>query len=157
MNSIKAWSMAVCMAALGCAAIRLLATKTGSGKIFQLMTSTFFVCALILPLSKLVVFVSPHMEWLPSAMVDDLLDERVQEQLITQVRERVTALITTTLSEQGVTTEKITVTTDISPSGAIYMKQIIVCVDKQNVARATAVREVLETQLQTTVVIETKE
>lgn len=153
MNGIKLWSAAVCMAALGCAAVRLLATKAGSGKMFRLMTSTFFVCALLLPMSELCVSFSPNMDLLPSAVVDDLLEERVTEQLSEQVRETVTSLVTATLKEYGVTAEKITVITDISPNGAIYMKQVTVCVDKQNAAQVAMVREVLQAQLQTEVVI----
>ena len=156
MSDIKAWSMAVCMAALGCAAIRLLAPKAGSGKWFPLITSSFFLCTLILPALRLFTLPSLDVALLPEAVVSELLTERVQAQLHEQVEGAVTALVEEILRERGITAKKVGVITDTSEDGGIYMKQVTVRVDTQGAAQATVLREVLEAQLQTTVVIETE-
>ncbi len=157
MNGLKAWSIAICMAALGCAAIRLLAPKAGSGKLFSLITSSFFLCALLLPAFRLFSLPSLEVELLPESVVSELLAERVQTQLHEQVESTVTALVETTLRERGITAEKVDVITDISEDGGIYMQQVTVQVDTRDAPQAAVIREVLEAQLQTTVVIQTKE
>ena len=157
MNGLKAWSIAICMAALGCAAIRLLAPKAGSGKLFSLITSSFFLCALLLPAFQLFSLPSLEVELLPESVVSELLAERVQTQLHEQVESAVTALVETALRERGITAEKVDVITDISEDGGIYMQQVTVQVDTRDAPQAAVIREGLEAQLQTTVVIETKE
>lgn len=157
MNEIRAWSAAVCMAALGCSAIRLLAPKAGSGKLFSLITASFFLCALALPLLNITALPELEIDLLPSDVVTELLEERVTEQLTEQVEKATVAFVDEAMAARNITSKKVEVITDTSESGGIYMKQIAIYVDKQSVPIAAVVREVLEKSLQTTVVIKTKE
>lgn len=154
MNEIRAWSTAVCLAALGCAAVRLLAPKAGSGKLFSLITSSFFLCALVLPLLKIISVPNLDVEWLPSDIIAEQLDDRVTKQLTVQIEKAVSTVVEEAMAARNIEPKNVEVVTDISSSGGIYMKQITVYVDKQNVPIALTVREVLEQQLETTVVIE---
>ncbi len=157
MNEIRAWSAAVCMAALGCSAIRLLAPKAGSGKLFSLITASFFLCALALPLLKITSLPELEIDLLPPDVVTGLLEERVTEQLKVQVEAAAAAVVDEAMAVRNVTAKKVEVITDTSESGGIYMKQITIYVDKQSVPIAAVVREVLEKQLETTVVVKTEE
>lgn len=157
MNEIRAWSTAVCMAALGCSAIRLLAPKAGSGKLFSLLTASFFLCALALPLINIVSLPELDVDFLPPEMVTGLLEERVTEQLSEEIKTATTAVVNQAMAARNVTAKKVEVVTDTLQSGGIYMKQIVIHVDKQSVPIAAVVREVLEKQLETTVVIKTEE
>ena len=156
MNEIRAWSAAICMAALGCSAVRLLAPKTGSGKIFSLITATFFLCALTLPLMRITSLPNLNIELLPSNVVDGLLEEQVNKQLLQQVEAAATEIVNEAMAARNIEAKKVEVVTDISDTGGIYMKQITIYVDKQQVPVAAVVREVLTEQLETTVVVKTE-
>ena len=43
MDGIKGWAAALCVAAIGCALMQMLAPKDGLGKIFKLMLGAFFM------------------------------------------------------------------------------------------------------------------
>ncbi len=157
MNEIRAWSAAVCMAALGCSAIRLLAPKAGSGKLFSLITASFFLCALVFPLLNIRSLSEPELNLLPPDIVTGLLEERVTEQLTEQVKAAAVAFTEEALAARNVSPKKVEVMTDTSDSGGIYMKQITIYVDKESVPLAAVVREVLEKSLGTTIVLKTEE
>ena len=157
MSEIRAWSAAVCMAALGCSAVRLLAPKAGSGKLFSLITSSFFLCALALPLLNITSLPELKIDLLPSDVVTELLEERVTEQLTEQVEAAAVAFVEEAMTERQLCPKKVEVITDTSESGGIYMKQITIYVDKQSVPGTSLVREVVEKSLGTTVVVKAEE
>lgn len=156
MNEIRVWSITVCSAALGCTALRLLAPRSGSGKLFGLVTASFFLCCLVLPLTtlrELPAFELP--ESLPSKP-NAALSEQVDRQLENSLKQTTAALVRQVLTARQLTADKIDVETEFSDTGGIYMKQVTVYLDKQSASAAAAVREVLEQQLQTTVVVKTE-
>lgn len=157
MNGLQAWSMSVCMAALGCAAVRLIAPKAGSGKLFGIVVSSFFLCTLILPLSKVFSLTTLKTEWLPPSVSQGMLEDTVTEQLETQVRQAVVRVANEAAQARNIPLEQVEVITDISENGSIHIKQVILYVDKQSVPTATVVKEVLAKQLETTVMLKIKE
>lgn len=157
MNGLQAWSVAVCMAALGCAAVRLIAPKAGSGKLYSVLVSSFFLCALILPLSKAFSLTKLKMDWLPPSVSQGLLEDTVTQQLETQVQQAVERLANEAAQSRNLTLKQIEVLTDISANGSIHIEQVILHVDKQSVPTATVVKEVLAKQLETTVMLKIKE
>ncbi len=151
MNGLQAWCGAVCTAALGCAAMRLLVPKNSVGRVFGLLLCTFFLCCMLSPLFSLHGNWELDIDGLPDAVVLDLLNDTVNEQLQVQVREAVTTVVAEALAARGASAEEIAVETDISEQDGIYIKHITITVDKQTMPVAAVVREVLERQLQTTV------
>ncbi len=157
MKDIRLWCSLVCLAALGCTAVRLLAPKDGIGKLFRLITVSFFLCCFISPLLRLSSSTALAIDWMPPETVSQLLDNRVTKQLQTQVEQAVEKVVASAFSERNLLAEKIVVETDISDNGSIYIKQITVTVDKQSVPASMVVREVLAKQFETTVTIKTKD
>ena len=151
MDGLQTWCSAVCLSALGCAALRLLAPKNGIGKLFHLIVATFFLCCMLSPLLKLHGTMSLDMDLLPKSVVSELLQDTVNEQLQTQIREAVTSVAEEALTNRGIIAEKIDVDTDISNEDGIYIQHITITVDKQDIPIAGVVREVLERQLETEV------
>ena len=96
-------------------------------------------------------------DWMPPETVSELLDNRVTKQLQSQVEQAVEEVVIKAFSERNLLAQKIVVETDISDEGNIYIKQITVTVDKQNIPASAVVREVLAKQLKTTVTIKTKD
>ena len=154
MDEIRAWSAALCLAALGCSAIRLLVPKNGTGNLLQLMIGTFFICCLFMPLMELRSFTGLDIGDLPVEVTAELLEDTVTQQLQARVEDTVVALTEQRLAEQNITAEQITVITDISDEGGIYIQQVTITVDKQTVPIAKTVGEVLAEQLSTTVTVE---
>jgi hypothetical protein len=144
------------MAALGCSALRLLAPKV-CGKVFGLVVSSFFLCALVAPLMNLNAVAIPDFSGLPSDASNALLQDRVNAQLCEQVERAVQVVAEEALSIRNAAAKKVDVTTDISADGSISIEQVTLVVDKQTVPIAAVVREVLERQLETTIVIKTEE
>ncbi len=157
MKDIRLWCSVVCLTALGCTAVRLLAPKDGVGKLFRLITVSFFLCCFISPLLQLSSSAALTIDWMPPETVSELLDNRVTKQLQTQVEQVVEEVVVNAFSERNLVTEKIVTETDISDNGNIYIKQITVTVDKQSVPASMVVREVLSKQFETTVTIKTKD
>ena len=155
MDSIKAWAAALCIAAIVCAVLQMLAPKEGTGKVFKLILSAFFLCCLIMPLLRVGSLTRLDISVLPGEVQAELLEDRVNQQLMRQVQATVEQLAETALDSSGVKAEKIEVKTDTSPEGSIYIQQVTITLDKQSKPKALAAREVLEKQLGVSVVIET--
>ena len=154
MDGIRAWSAALCLVALGCSAVRLLAPKNGTGKLLQLIITTLFICCLLMPLLKLRSFEALDIRGLPDEVTAELLEDTVAQQLRRQIEDAVTTLTEQRLAEQEIIAEQIAVQTDISAEGGIYIQQVTITVDKQTVPIAKTVGEVLAEQLNTTVTVE---
>lgn len=153
MNEIRMWSITVCVAAAGCGIVCALAPKNATGKILTVIVSSFFVCCLILPILKVFSLTEPDIDFLPESAVSRQLSEKVDDQLHKQVRETVEKMIGEALSLRKVKTKKIDVQTDTSENGGIYIRQITVTVDKQDVPIALGAQASLEEQFGTVVKI----
>lgn len=53
MDGIQGWAAALCVAAIGCALMQMLAPKDGLGRIFKLMLGAFFLCCMVMPLLQM--------------------------------------------------------------------------------------------------------
>lgn len=148
MDGIRTWSTTLCLAALGCTAVQLLAPKGGIGRVFRLAVRTFFLLCMLMPLTRIGSLDSLSIERLPDSVVGDVLEDTVTRQLEKQVREAVETLTTEALNERGVQAKKIEVDTDISVDGGIYIQHVTVAVDKQNVPQAKLAGEVLSARLE---------
>ncbi|MBR2338311.1 MAG: hypothetical protein IKA63_02465 [Clostridia bacterium] len=157
MDGIRTWSALVCCGAVGCCAVQLLVPPEGTGKIFRLVVITFFLCCVITPLLKVSSQLSLPVEFLPEDIVSQELNERVEEQLKIQVESVVTRLVEEGLATREVRAKKITVNTDTSEDGSIYIQQVVVQVDKQAVSPALIACEMLEEQLGVKVSVVTQE
>ena len=146
MDGIRAWSTAVCLSALGCAALQLLAPQGSLGKVFRLVANTFFLCCMLLPLLNIGSLTKLDIRDMPEGVVSSLLSDTVNRQLERQVQDTVTTLTAQALAERNVTAEKIHVETDISADGSIYIQHVAITVDKQTVPIAKVVGEVLSKQ-----------
>lgn len=85
MDGIKGWAAALCVAAISCALMQMLAPKDGLGKIFKLMLGAFFLCCMAMPLLELGSITSLHVDSLPGDVTNELLQEKVDAQLRRQV------------------------------------------------------------------------
>ncbi len=153
MEWIRQWCGWMCCGAIGCCAVQLLVPNKGTGKVFRLVVITFFLCCAVLPVLKAGEDWSLPIEFLPTDVVNKQLNERVEAQLKEQVESAVVQLTEEALANRELEARKITVETDTSENGSIYIKQVAIQVDKQSIPIANVVAEMLASQWNTTVTV----
>ncbi len=157
MDGIREWGAAICCAAVGCCVLQILIPKNGVGKLFHLLLITFLLCSMISPLLKVSTSLPLDVDFLGDQAVSDALTEKVNEQLQEQVKTTVTDMVQECLATRNVTAETVTVTTALADNGSIYIQQVVIVVDKRNLNAALPVREVLKTQLNTDVIVQSRD
>ncbi len=151
MEFVKGWAGALCAVAIGCTVMQMLAPKDGMGRLFRILTAAFFLCCLTAPLLGLKSIPNLSLDTLPEDIRSDLLTEKVNEQLSRQVGAAVEGIAGQALKNYGLSAEKIETITDTSEDGSIYIKQIILYLDKQSLSQSAAVKQALEQRLGMTV------
>lgn len=157
MDAVKGWAAALCAVAIGCTLLQMLAPKDGMGKIFRMITAAFFLCCLVTPLLNLKSLTNLNLDSLPADIRSEMLENRVNEQVERQIGAAVQKLAEATLSSHNLSAEKIVTETDTSEDGSIYIKRIILYLDKQNMTQSLAVRQLMEQRLGLEVDIEAAE
>lgn len=157
MDAVKGWAATLCIVAVGCTLLQFFAPKGGMGRIFRIMIAAFFLCCLVSPLLSIKNITQLPLDLLPEDIESDLLQNKVNEQLERQVSVAVESIVNTALDNYHLKAEKIETKTDTSEDGSIYMKQIILYLDKQNLSKAATVKQVLEQRLGAPVVLQAAE
>ena len=157
MEAVKGWAAALCVVAVGCTLLQFLAPKGGMGRIFRIMIAAFFICCLVSPLLSIKDLTQLPLDMLPEEVQADMLQERINEQLERQVAAAVEEIVSTGLENYHLKAEKIETITDTSEDGSIYMKQIILYLDKQSLSQSATVKQVLEQRLGVPVVFQAAE
>ena len=93
---------------------------------------------------------------LPDFTAENTLDEaavtaRVRRQMVAQVNETLLAMVNQSLDSYGWSAKKVVADMDIDADGSIHMGQITLYVDETVARRATAVKQIAEQRLGTTV------
>lgn len=147
MTEIRALAITLCAVSLGCAVLQLLAPKGGFGRLFSMVTAAFFLCSLLSPLSSLA---AGELSPAPSETVP-LSEEELQQRFYQQLKEQTEAVLseraTQLLASHGIAVAALELDMHISSQGDIYMRRIILYLDKQNIGKATTARAVLQQQL----------
>lgn len=154
MDGIKGWAAALCVAAIGCALMQMLAPKDGMGKIFKLMLGAFFLCCMTMPLLQLRSISGLDIGSLPSEVTTSCCRKRWTPSFAARWKPRSDSWRRRRSKAAASKQEKIAVTTDTSEDGGIYIQQVTIYLDKQNKPKALAAREVLEQQLGVSVVLD---
>lgn len=154
MSAITGWAAGLCAVALGCAAVRLLAPEKSLGRLFNLILTALFLCCMVAPL------LDGNVENLLSAGTSSTEVEApaLQQQLLAQYRTQVTSALDTvtrqTLDNYHLDYEKVAVDMDMDADGRIYITNITVYLDAQNLSNTIAVKQVMERRLERDVNVE---
>ena len=151
MDSLRQWAMAVCATAVLCTILRQMFPDHSLGRQGQMLLSCMFLCVLISPIPSLFSDVK-----LPDFTSDKPIDSagltwQMREQVTNQVNDTLLQMVNQSLSGYGWSAKKVVADMDIGEDGSIHMGQIVLYVDEEVARRATAVRQVAEKRLGTTV------
>lgn len=151
MESLRQWAVAVCVAAVVCTLLRQLFPENRLGEQGRMLLPCLFLCVLLTPISSGFSEVK-----LPDFTTENAVDTaaitaRMRQQMIEQVNDTLLRMVNQSLDSYGWSAKKVTADMDIADDGSIRMGQITVYVDEEVARRATAVRQVAEKRLGTTV------
>ena len=147
MDEVTKWAAALCVAAVGCAAMQMLAPKGGLGRLFKLITVAFFLCCMVSPLLSMKSILPLQMDGMPEEVSADVLQERVKAQFKDQVTAAMQKVAEQTLANYHIPLAKVEVGMDTKEDGSIYINSVTVYLDKQNSAKAIAAKQVMEQRL----------
>ena len=155
MDAVRSWAIALCAAAIGCTLLQILAPKDGMGRIFKLLIAAFFLCCLAAPLLQIKNLTRLDFSGLPDEVASGVLQQRVNEQAVSQINAALGEIAGHAVERYGIEMEIIAVETDTSADGSIYIRQVVVSLDKKNANRAAEVRQILESRLGVDVTVQT--
>lgn len=151
MDTLRDWTLAVCAAAVACTILSGLFPDTGLGRQSRPLLAAVFVCVLLAPwIGRKTSVKLPNFTDENPVNSEDLT-ARMRQQLATQVNDTLLVMVNQALESYGWHAKKVVADMDIDEGGDIYMGQITVYVDEDVARRRTAVRQVAEKRLGTTV------
>ncbi len=139
--NMLAWAGAACVAAAGCTVLQIPVGNTGVGKVFRLLTSAFFLCAVLLPLSDIgkgLDNLKPNM----SVETAENLEETVLEQLEDTSAEILLQELNVTLANHNLVAEKLEIQMDTSADGRISITDIVLYIPSDNSLHRSWVKEI---------------
>ncbi len=151
MADIRAFAITLCAVSLGCTVLQLLMPKGSFGRLFSMVVAAFFLCSLLAPLSHLMNGETQSVPPTEMTLSEEELRNLYYKQLHQKTEETLSVRVKQILASYDVAVSKVELDMHISDDGDIYMRRIIVYLDKQNSSKATTVRTVLEQQLKLTV------
>ena len=154
METIRNWALGLCTAAIGSTVLLALVPKRGVGKLLPVLASAFLLCLLVAPLASIAELPALSLEKAPVEIQDGMLTDRLNRQMRDQMETAASSIADTVLQAYGYAAKKVTIGTDISAEGYIYMDRITVYVDKENAAHAGAIRTLLQQRFGVSVTVE---
>lgn len=144
MSEIAKWAAALCVAAIGCTALQILAPKKGMGNIFKLITAAFFLCVMISPLLSGRSILNLNFNGIAREISADEIQSRVVEQIENQVTVALKAKMDQVFKNYGIELRKVEVNMDIGENQSIYINNIVLYLDKQNRTKAIHAKQLAE-------------
>ncbi len=147
MDALREWAVALCAAAVLCAAAGIIAPEEKSGKGLRIILASVMLCAVVIPLGRMTGcefrYDSHDAEYVP----DKRLCETIEQQTADAVSGRVEELISGCLDELSVEAEDIAVDMDISDDGCISIGQVTITVTEPYAADAVSIADALYCRL----------
>ena len=153
MDSLHGWTLAVCAAAVVCTILLQLFPNTALGRQGRSLLAAVFLCVLLTPIFGGISDVKLPDFTFEKAVDSAALTARMRQQLTEQVNDTLLAMVNQSLEGYGWSAKKVVADMDIDEEGRIDMGQITVYVEETVARRATAVRQLAEKRLGTSVVV----
>lgn len=151
MDTIRQWAVAVCAAAVVCTLLRHVFPDDRLGEQGRMLLPCLFLCVLLSPISSLSSGVKLPDFTAENAADTEQLTAQMRQQLTAQVNDALLQMVNQALNGYGWSAKKVEAQVDIGEDGSISIGQITLYVDEETARRATAVRQVAEKRLGTTV------
>lgn len=145
MDGVRAWGAALCCVAAATAILQFLAPKNSLGQLLELIGAAVFLCCALSPLVTVNWQAALSGELpLSSAAQNELLQNRLLDQLEEPLQQAVQQAGDEALAPYGIKAEKIRAITDIDEAGGIYISKIVAELTEEQAIRRMAVMQILE-------------
>lgn len=151
LEALRGWAIAVCAAAVLCTILHRLFPENALGRQGRMLLPCLFLLAVFAPLPGVEVTI-PEVQTQTAADMQTL-QARMRQQTAATVNGTLLAMANQALKSYGVQAKKVVADINIAEDGSIGIGQITVYIDEQALDMATAVRQVVEHRLGTSVVI----
>lgn len=149
MTDIKSWAAAVCAAAIAGSLAHLMSPPGNMQKIYRFVVSTFFICAMLLPLlsagrgfyGEIASFSAPGETGAGE------LENKVQEQTAELFAGEIKRLAKERLREMGIASAEISVKIHEEEDGGIYIEQLSVILPPEEEERGGEILWALQSYL----------
>lgn len=151
MDSLRAWAVAVCAAAVVCTLLHRLFPETSLGQQGRMLLSCLFLLAVFTSVPRVSLSVESVQAPSPSQMQS--VRARIEQQTVSTVNRTLLSMVNQALASYGVQAKKVVADMNFTEDGRINLGQIIVYIDEEATNMATAVRQVAERRLGMSVTI----
>lgn len=147
MADIRQWSAVLCICAVICAIIEIMAPGGNMDKILKTVLSGFVLCALIVPLKNIDLSLDFSIQYDRELPVQEETQQLLQEQTITLAQHKIKLLVQAELDKINVVPENIEIFTDNSDISSISIITIEVTVKENYSNKAEMIKSCIEQAL----------
>ncbi len=152
MGSVQAWAAGLCVAALGCTLLQMLAPQAAGGKLFRLIVAAFFVCAVIAPLLSVTAQLPLDWDYSPAG-AERRLQERFERQITEQVDAVLSDVVDEVLTNYHMAARSVEAETETTEDGGLSVARVIVYVDRDSTVSPLVVKQIVERRLEIETVV----
>ncbi len=147
MSAVREWSTVICLAALAAALLQSLVPNGSMERMAKFVIGAFFICVIILPLSKAVPQMKLRLNRSSSSVQNDRLETTVESQIRSESQKSISNLVTAELSRIHIKCKNVHVDMDTDANGSISITKVTVTLGKKYAAQCQTAADYLEKEL----------
>lgn len=126
MNAVKAWSAAICMAALAAALLRNLTPNGPMERMIRFVIGAFVICVMLPPIAGALPQLSAGLQESAVTAPDTRLQNTVSSQLSDAAEQSIRNLVVAELERVNIKCENVSVIMDTRENGSISINRVVV-------------------------------
>jgi stage III sporulation protein AF len=130
MNSVKEWSVIICMAALAATLLQSLVPSGSMERMVKFIIGAFVICAIIQPLSRVVPEINTSIRDDSKAVYNNHLKDTVDNQISAAAQESVRNLVTAELNKINIKCKNVDTIMDTNEDNSISINKVVVILAK---------------------------
>lgn len=148
MNSIRSWTITVCIVVIICTMIEFLFPPGKMEKVFKTVLGIFVLCALLIPIKDALKKFDFNVEENKNLTTNKSnLKESVKNQTESMAKENIKSLIKKLLKEKNIVPEKINVNMDTNQENCISIKKVEIFLSRGDKNKKDVIKKELEKKL----------
>lgn len=139
MSAVRAWSLAICMAALAASLMQYLLPGGSMERMAKFVTGAFFLCVLVAPIANIAPQLSALFQQQVQAEPDERLSSTVEEQIQSAAQRSIRNLVAAELNKIQINCKNVSVIMDTDETSSIVINKVIVVLasgEEANIVRA---------------------
>lgn len=133
MSSIATVVLVICVAALACSFVSIVAPQGSTNRILNTVLGAFILCSMIVPIKNAVTDFNVNVEVAQSS--DDLVataDEAYNNAVLTETKALLESRLCELLSENGINVEEVSITLAVNENNGIYIDSASIYILKKD-------------------------